>query len=304
MNKEKTIPMKRSRGRNRPNALHSRVRSVGLAVVCLLCAPTIALAQLNNGVPKQVEGVDVEQRLGESLPLEVPVVDSMGRKVAFGSFFDGKRPVIVTLNYSDCPVLCSVQLNQLTQSLNKLDLELGADYQVVTLSIDPQETTERIAETKTLYVEQLTEQPNAAEAWHFVTASSEVIGQVTDALGFRYKYDKQTGEYYHPAMLAFVSPEGVISRYSLKVDFPADQVKLALMESADGKIGSPVDKFLMWCFSYDPDRGQYTAEAWKLMRLGGLVTVAALLIGITPYWLGRRNGPADTAQDEDEKLEV
>lgn len=296
--------MRFSKGQIRIVAWVKRALCVGLAVACLLCAPATASAQLNDRIPKQVEGVDVEQRLGESLPLDVTVVDSLGRKVALDSFFDGNRPVIVTLNYSDCPVLCSVQLSQLTQSLNKLDLDLGDDYQIVTLSIDPQEKTARIAETKALYVEQLTEQPGAGEAWHFVTASAEVITQVTDALGFHYKYDKQTGEYYHPAMLAFVSPEGVISRYSLKVDFPPDQIKLALMESADGKIGSPVDKFVMWCFSYDPERGQYTAEAWKLMRLGGLVTVAALLIGITPYWLGRRNEPGKTAQDEDEKLEL
>jgi len=269
----------------------------------LLGLGSSASAQLNNGVPKQVEGVDVEQRLGESLPLDRMVTDSMGRKVAFGSFFDETRPVIVTLNYSDCPVLCSVQLNQLTQSINQLDLQLGYDFQMVTLSIDPQEATERIAETKDLYVEQLTEQPGAAEGWHFVTAEPEVIEAITDALGFQYKYDEQTGQYYHPAMLAFVSPDGVISRYSLKVDFPPDQIKLALLEAADGKIGSAVDKFVMWCFSYDPDRGQYTAEAWKIMRLGGLVTVAALLIGITPYWIGRRSAAPKSAQIEDDKSE-
>lgn len=268
---------------------------------CFLLACSVgqsAWAQLNNGPPKEVENVTVEQKLGGKVPLDLMLTDSFGRPVKSGYYFDSRRPVLVTLNYSDCPVLCNVQLNALVESLNQVDLALGGDFQILTVSINPKESTERIRETKTKYVSMLTNQPGAANAWHFCTAREETIKRLADSLGFRYTFDKKTGEFFHPAMLAFVSPEGVISRYSLDVAFPPEQIKLSLLDASKGTIGTPVDQFIMWCFSYDAERGSYVLVAWRLMRAGGLLTVAILLITLIPYWIGRRRSAAQSVMPE------
>lgn len=261
---------------------------LGLSVMYMAMASNSSHAQLNIGPPKEVEDVTVDQRLGEQVPLDVPLIDSLGREVKTGYYFDSRRPVLVTLNYSDCPVLCNVQLNALVESLNKVELAIGGDFQILTVSIDPKESTERIRETKAKYVEQLTNQPGAAEAWHFCTARESAVKKLADSLGFRYTYDAKTGQYFHPAMLAFVSPDGVISRYSLDVSFPPEQIKLSLLDASQGTIGTPVDQFIMWCFSYDADRGSYVLVAWRLMRLGAALTVVIMLVLLVPYWIGRR----------------
>jgi len=252
----------------------------------------ICHGQLNVGPPTEVQDVTVDQKLGEQIPLDLPMTDSLGRPVKTGYYFDGRRPVLVTLNYSDCPVLCNVQLNALVQSLNQLDLTIGGDFQILTVSIDAKETTERIRETKKKFVADLPNQPGAGESWHFCTARDSVIKKLADSLGFRYTYDAKTGQYFHPAMLAFVSPDGVISRYSLDVAFPPEQIKLSLLDASSGTIGSPVDQFVMWCFSYDADRGSYVLVAWRLMRAGAALTVVVLLMALIPYWIGRRRSAA------------
>jgi len=248
---------------------------------------------INGDVPRQVRDVTVEQNLGASIPLDLPLTDSLGRKVESSYFIDGKKPTIVTLNYSNCPMLCSVQLNQLAQSLSKLDLQVGDDFQILTVSIDPKETSETASKTKEKYVSQLQrQQPHADEGWAFCTADQATITRLTDVLGFRYTHDEKSGEYYHPAMLAFVSPEGVITRYSLEVAFEPQDLRKALIESGEGTVGTPVDQFVLWCFSFDPSSNSYVPQAWKIMRAGGAATVLLMLACLAPFWFGRRREPA------------
>ncbi|MFG0262243.1 MAG: SCO family protein [Novipirellula sp. JB048] len=254
-----------------------------------------------NFLPREAKGITVDQKLGSIVPSNLPMVDSLGRKVKTGHYLDGKRPTIITLNYSDCPMLCDIQLNRLADSLNQLDLKVGKDFQILTVSIDPNETSERARATKEKYIEQLTNHPDAADGWAFCTARQAVITKLTDVLGFRYRFDPRTKEYNHAAMLAFISPEGTISRYSLSIDFPTDQLRLALIEAGKGSVGSPVDLFIQWCYSYDPDSNTYTWHAWRLMRLGGYATVGLVLACLAPYWLGRRGVP--TVQDESPAVE-
>lgn len=275
-----------------------RLSLCGWLVVILGLNGQPSLAQLNDRVPKQVEDVTVEQKLGESLPLDVPLIDSQGQPTQTGYFFDGKVPVLLTLNYSNCPVLCNVQLNALVETLNQLDLKLGKDFRILTVSIDPKETTEKVRQTKQRYVAMLDRQPGAEAGWTFCTARETAIRRLADAVGFRYTFDAKSGEYYHPAMLAFISPRGVISRYSLDVAFPAEQTKLALLDAGDGTIGSPVDQFIMWCFSYDAEEGSYKLAAWRLMRLAAATTVVVLLATLFPYWLGRKRSAADALSVE------
>ncbi len=253
---------------------------------------------LSGNVPYKLKNVTVEQKLGEQIPLNLPMTDSRGRRVKTGYYFDGKKPTIVTLNYSNCPMLCSVQLNQLTQSLAGLDLRIDEDFQLLSVSIDPRESAQQALATKEKYVSQLIEkQPGVEQGWEFCTAKQPIITRLADSLGFRYRYDRQSGEYYHPAMLAFVSPEGVITRYSLGVDFPPEQMKKALVEAGDGTVGTTVDQFILWCSNFDESTNSYVPAAWKIMRLGGATTIVVVLACLMPYWIGRKRTPAATDEE-------
>ena len=253
---------------------------------------------LNDSVPREVENVTVDQNLGARVPLNLPLTDSLGRRVKTGYYIDGKKPTIITLNYSNCPMLCNVQLNQLTQSLAKLDLQIGEDFQILTVSIDPKESTETARATKEKYIEQLLrEQSGADEGWAFCTAQQPIITRLADVLGFRYRYDRRTKEYYHPAMLAFVSPDGVITRYSLAVSFEPADLKKALVEAGEGTVGTAVDQIILWCFSYDPTSNSYVPQAWRIMRLAAAGTVGVMLACLAPFWIGRKRFPPPLPED-------
>ena len=259
---------------------------------------------LNNGIPREVSEVTIEQKLGGEIQLNLPMRNSRGDRVESGYYIDGNKPTIITLNYSDCPMLCSVQLDQLTKSLGKLDLKIGRDFQILTVSIDPKEKPEAAAKTKAKYIEMLRKtQPGADRGWAFCTADQSIITRLADNLGFRYTYDSKSGEYYHPAMLAFISPTGVISRYSLTVDFPPSDMRKALVEAGEGSVGTPVDQVLLWCFSYDPDRNSYVPQAWQIMRLAGAGTVGLMIACLAPYWIGRKALPKRKSVENTEKIE-
>lgn len=259
-----------------------------------------AVVDLNTGLPFERQGVTVDQNLGAQIPLGLPLTDSQGRRVKIGYFIDGKKPTIITLNYSDCPMLCNVQLSHLVRSLDKMDLKIGQDFQLLTVSIDPREPTTRVRETKMKYVESMRNQPGAESGWAFCTAKQPIITRLADVMGFRYKYDAAQRQYNHPAMLAFVSPDGVITRYSLDVEFPPDQMKMALVEAGEGTVGSAVDQFILWCYSYNPTTNSYTPVAWKMMRVAGAATVGITLACLLPFWIGRRRHPNELVQPESE----
>lgn len=282
---------------------HVRITLLAImALAILLCASGNVLAQgearmgsgvsLNNNLPPEARGITVIQNLGDSIPTDLPLTDSSGREIKTGDIISGDLPTIVTLNYSNCPMLCSVQLNALVSSLDQLDLKLNQDFKVLTVSIDPTETSQRAAETKARYLEGLPSQPGAELGWTFATAKQPDITKLADILGFKYRYDAAIKQYNHPAMLAFVSPTGVITRYSLSIDFPPDQLKLAIVEAGEGNVGTMVDQFIMWCYSYDPSSNSYTPHAWRIMRLSGLGFLVLMLIVLVPYWMGRKGSSA------------
>jgi protein SCO1/2 len=259
---------------------------------------------LNNSLPPEAAGITVIQNLGDTIPNNLPLTDSSGRAIKTGYVFNGKLPTIVTLNYSNCPMLCSVQLNALTGSLDQMDLKLGTDFQVLTVSIDPTESSRRAAETKANYLEALPNQTGAERGWIFATAKQPIITKLAETLGFKYRYDATIKQYNHPAMLAFVSPDGVITRYSLSIDFPPDQLKLALVEAGEGNVGSAVDQFILWCYSYDPDSNSYTPHAWRIMRLCGLGFIGLMFVTLVPYWAGRKGAPSPQIEgDSSQKLD-
>jgi protein SCO1/2 len=235
-------------------------------------------------VPTPLKNVGYDQRLGESLPLDVPVRDEAGREVPLRSFF-GPRPVVFALAYFRCSMLCNVVLDDLAASLKVVPFTAGKDYDVVVVSFDPQDTPALAAAKKSEIVARYlgkAGKPETAAAWHFLTAGpvgpEKTIAAITQAVGFRYYWDPETRQFAHAAGIVLLTPKGRISRYLYGVEFPAKDVRLGLVEASGERIGSVVDQLLLYCFHYNPVIGKYSAVALNIVRLGGAVTVIGLLL--------------------------
>lgn len=244
-------------------------------------------AQLNQSKPQILEDVGVDEKLGDTIPLDLQFANSAGDTVRLGELIESEKPVLLNPLYYECPTLCSLVLDAVYKVVDQLVWSPGEDYTIISFSIDPQEGPELAAQNKELYLRDL-DRPKASDGWHFLTGDQEAISALTESLGFRYKYDEQTGEYVHPASIMMVSPEGTISRYLYGLEFREMDLRNALHEAAGGKIGSPVDKVVLYCFSYDPASQSYVPVAMNIMKLGGLATVVILGIFLGIFWRRER----------------
>ncbi len=248
-----------------------------------------------NGLPEVAEGIGVDSKEGDTIPLELIFRDSEQRLVELGTCFDGQQPVILSFNYSDCPKLCSVQLQNMTQTLREVakTFKVEEDFQVISVSMDPNEQWTRAAKTKEKYVG-MYNQPGTEDGWHFFTGKQENIKQLADACGFRYKYVREQKLFSHPPVFILLSPEGKIVRYIHGLKYDADTMEQALIEAAEGKIGSPINllSYGLGCYVFDETTGKYTFQAMTLMRLAGFGTVVSLLVTLVPYWFFRRKADA------------
>lgn len=232
-------------------------------------------------LPRQLREVGFDQRMGERVPLELRFRDSTGEPVLLGDLFSS-RPVVLSLVYYECPMLCPMALGGLASSLKALDFELGRDYDVVTVSFNPNETTAAAAAARKTYLARygrgVADAAGAAGGgpWHFVTGGPSEIERLTEAVGFRYQYDAERGQYAHAAGIVVLTPTGEIARYFFGIDYPAKDLRLGLVEAGRGEIGSAVDSLLLYCFHYDPATGKYTAATLNLLRAGAVATVLAL----------------------------
>jgi protein SCO1 len=256
-----------------------------LALVACLLVPAVASAgpvtsgeqvERKDTTPRGLEKVDVAEHLGADLPRALAFKDELGRPVRLGDYFDGKRPVILTFNYSNCPMLCSLMLKGFVSGLRDIDFVPGKEFRVVTVSIDPAETTERARETKNRYLRALGK-PEAKDGWHFLTTDEATVAAYAKALGFGYFYNEERKEYAHPSAMAVASPDGKIVRYLYGIEYPKSSLRLALLEASQGKIGNPFDRLVLYCFHYDSAAGKYAPKAANLMRVGGAVSVLVLL---------------------------
>lgn len=245
-----------------------------LVVAAVLAAAGPAVAQTDRQL---LDEIGVVEHQGALLPKDLTFVDDQGRTVRLGDYFDGERPVALTFVFHNCPMLCSLVLDGLTMAMRETDLELGRQYQVLAVSFDPEDTPERAAEAKQTYVARL-QDPEAAEAYHFLTGSEESIARLTEAAGFEYAWSERRQEFVHTATLLFLSPAGRITRYLYGIEFPRQDFRLSLLEAAEGKIGSPVDQLFLYCFVFDPEAGTFVASAMRIMQVGG--TISALLLGL------------------------
>jgi protein SCO1/2 len=253
-----------------------------LVVLALIAAP--AWAQRNDGLPKELEGVGVTEHRGDQVPLDLEFTASDGRQVTLAEYFDGTRPVVLTMNYSNCPKLCSIQLNALVDAMRNMPWDLGDQYQVLTVSIDPLETPERAQLTRQSYLQQYGREGGAA-GWHFAVGREENIKRLAEVVGFGYVYLPDSKQYVHAAVLIVCMPDGRISRYIYKVDYDPQTLRLSLAEAGEGKVGSPMDQILLFCFHYDSASGRYGPAAFNLMRVAGGVTVLVLGGLLSVYWL-------------------
>ncbi|HEX6277930.1 MAG TPA: SCO family protein [Polyangiaceae bacterium] len=226
-------------------------------------------------LPKPLEAVDVKEHLGAHVPKTLGFVDERGKPVTLGDYLDGTLPVIFTFNYSDCPMLCSLMLNGFVQGMKELDYTPGREFRVVTVSIDPTEKPERALATQRKYLGTLGK-PEAEAGWHFLTGSENNVKAYADALGMEYTYVPARKEYAHAAAVAVASPDGKLVRYLYGVEYPAKSLKLALLEAAEGKIGTAFDRILLYCFHYDSSQGRYAPVAANIMRLAGGAAVVVL----------------------------
>jgi len=224
--------------------------------------------------PNELKQVSFEQNLGVQVPLDLPFRDETGRAVQLSRYFTG-RPVVLALVYYECPMLCVQALNGLVKSLKVLALEPGRDYAIVTVSFNPEETPAQAAAKKDEYVARL-KRPGAADAWHFLTGTEASIRLLTDTVGFHYVYDAATKQFAHPTGMIVLTPEGKTSKYVYGIDYGPRDLRLALVEASDHKVGTPVDRLLLYCYHYDPTTGKYGLVLMNVLRLAGVLTVAMI----------------------------
>ena len=231
-------------------------------------------ARAPSGLPPALATVGIDQKLNEQLPLDLVFKDEQGREVKLGDYF-GKKPVVLSLVYYECPMLCNQVLNGMVTAFKVMAFQPGQEFEVVTVSFDPRETAALAAAKKNTYINYLPEakRASAAAGWHFLTGDDANIKRLTDAVGFRYHFDQATNQFAHASAIYVTTPGGKLARYFYGIEYAPRDLRLGLIESADNKIGSPVDQLLLYCFHYDPSTGKYGAAVMNLMRGAGVATV-------------------------------
>jgi protein SCO1/2 len=258
-----------------------------------LYSPRPGAGGTENGLPTALREVRIEQRLNEQLPLDLQFKDETGRTVQLSEYFNKSKPVILSLVFYSCPMLCNQVLSGLMASLRAQTFEAGREFDVLTVSFDPRDTPEIAAEKKQDYVGRYN-RPGAEKGWHFLTGDAENIKRLTEAVGFHYNYDEKTNQFAHASGIMLLTPEGKLSRYFYGIEYNARDLRFGLIEASNNRIGSAVDQLLLYCYHYDPETGRYGPAVMNIMRMGGVATV--LGIGALLLILRRRNGKSEGAK--------
>jgi len=259
------------------------VRTVAAVVAAPLLLAGGAAAQIVTDTPPELEGVGITEHLDGPVPLELTFRDEEGNTVSLGKYFEDGKPVALNLVYFDCPMLCNVFLDGFTAALKDLDWTPGREFEIVTVSIDPKDDPNGAMAKRQFYIEKLG-RPEAAAGWHFLTGEEKDIRALADAVGFNYRYDEEKKQFMHSACLFLATPEGHLSRYLYGVMFDPRTLRLSLVEASDGRIGSPVDQVLLFCFAYDHTQGRYGPAVMNIMRAGAALTLLVLAVFLAVYW--------------------
>jgi protein SCO1 len=261
-------------------------RNIAQLILFVIAAAVISPAQglgrdtaAGGGIPAnkmspQLQDVGIDQKLDSQVPLDLTFRDETGQNVALKSYF-GKRPVILSLVYFNCPMLCPEVVAGMTRTLNLVKLDLGKDYDVLTISFDPKDTPLLAAEKKRAWLQGLTK-PGAQSSWHFLTGDQDAITTLTGAVGFRYRWDSDSQQFAHATAIMVLTPEGKTSKYFYGADYSPTDLRLGLIQASHNKIGSPVDQILLFCCKYNAVTGKYDLIVSRVLSLSGLVTILVL----------------------------
>jgi len=228
----------------------------------------------STGLPKQLKNVGIEQKLNSQLPLDAPFFDAEGKAIKLGDCFRGK-PVVFAFAYYNCPMLCGQVLQGITGSLEGLSFDVGKEFDVVVVSFDPSDKQAQAQKAKNTYVKRYA-RSGSEQGWHFLYGDSNSIQRITKAAGFSYEWDPLSRLYAHAAAMMVMTPEGKISKYFMGIEFAPKDVKFALMEATQNKIGTVVDQIMLYCFHYDPNSGKYGPYIISILRLGAGATLFGL----------------------------
>lgn len=253
----------------------SALVAASLAFTSAARADKVQAPDRTEAAPKRLQGVDVVERLGQQLPETLAFRDHDGKPVTLRDYLHDGKPVVVTFNYTNCPMLCSLQLNAFVDGLKQLDFTAGKEFRVVTVLLDPKETQEAAHRYRARYLAQYA-RPGAESGWAFLTGSEQNIQAMAQAVGFSYSYNEARQEYVHPAAIALVSPEGKLARYLYGLEYPGKTLRLGLVEASEGRVGTSLDRLILYCFHYDSSEGRYAPVAARIMKIGGAVSVFLL----------------------------
>jgi protein SCO1/2 len=226
--------------------------------------------------PEQLVEVTFKQRLDEQLPLDETFTDEYGRTVRLGQYFNKQRPVILAFVYYTCPMLCTQVMRGISSSLKALPFTAGIEFDVLLISFDPRDTPADALKKKQEHLAQWRAE-NSSGGWHLLTGQEPAIERVTKAAGFTYKFDPVSGQFAHVSGVLVATPQGTLSRYFYGVEYSPKELRMAIVDSGEGKVGSLVDELMLFCFHYDPETGRYGATVMNLVRLGGVLTVGAMV---------------------------
>ncbi len=246
---------------------------------------------LAEKTPKELEGVTIDEHLGEAIDLDAEFLDDAGETVKIKNYFTGKKPVLLSIVYYDCPSLCNYHLNGLTAALKNVDWTAGEQFEIVAVSMDSHETPELALKKKLAYIKEYGR--NSSNGWHFLTGKENEIQKISQSVGFKFHWDPDQKIFAHASAAYVITPEGRISRYLYGIEFNPQTVRMSLVEASNGKIGTLVDKLILFCFHFDPNENKYVLYAFNLMRVGAGLIVVVLGLVLIPMW--RRKSPKGEA---------
>jgi len=262
------------------------IRAAVLGVLCLALVGVSAApvwAQRSNQTRDELQGVNIERKLGDRVPTDLTFQNEKGASVTLGQYLDGDTPVVLNLVYHSCPMLCGLMLDGFTSSLESLSWTPGEEFRVLTVSFNPREGPEVAREKKETYVQKLG-RPSAADGWHFLTGDSTAIRQLTSSVGFNFQWVPEKQEYAHPTAQVFLSGEGTVTRYIYGIQIPSGDMRKALVEASNGSVGNAIDQAAMYCFQFDPEKNTYTADAFNIMKIGSVLTFLVLGGALFVFW--------------------